>query len=162
MSDAYLLWKTAHVVSAAILFGTGLGIAFFAWFGYRRAMRLKDIGSLRTVLRLMVIGDLVFTTPAVIFQVISGLVLIHLNGWSYTSLWSETVLGLYIAVGLFWLPVVALQITLSQNAEQVAQVDHLAAGFHRRFTAWFVLGIPAFLLVIALFYLMISKALPIT
>jgi uncharacterized membrane protein len=37
VNEAYLFWKTAHVISAAILFGTGLGIAFFAWSGYRRA-----------------------------------------------------------------------------------------------------------------------------
>ena len=29
--DAYTLVKTVHVVSAAVLLGTGLGIAFFMW-----------------------------------------------------------------------------------------------------------------------------------
>ena len=52
MSDALSLWKTAHIVSAAILFGTGLGIAFFCWFGYRGALRRGEIGPLREVLRL--------------------------------------------------------------------------------------------------------------
>ena len=124
-------------------------------------MRLRDIGSLRTILRLTVMGDLIFTAPAVIFQVISGLALMHLDGWSYTSRWSETVLGLYVAVGLLWLPVVVLQFVLSRDAEQAESVEHLSAGFSRRFVVWFVLGIPAFLLVITIYYLMISKALPV-
>ena len=34
------------------LIGTGLGIAFFAWFGYRLAMRAGDIGLLRGAQRL--------------------------------------------------------------------------------------------------------------
>ena len=29
MTNAYLLIKTVHIITAAILFGTGLGIAFF-------------------------------------------------------------------------------------------------------------------------------------
>ena len=161
MSDAYLLWKTAHIVSAAVLFGTGIGIAFFAWFGYRRAMRLKDIGSLRTVLTLTVLGDFLFTTPAVAFQVMSGLALVHLDGWSFTSPWVLAVTGLYAMVGALWLPVVWLQIALSREAEQVGSVDALETPFHRRFAAWFTLGVPAFLLVLVLFYLMVSKSLPV-
>ena len=39
MSGALAFWKTAHILSAAVLFGTGLGIAFHCWFGYRGAMR---------------------------------------------------------------------------------------------------------------------------
>ena len=39
MTDTYLFWKTAHILSATILFGTGIGIAFFCWFGYRAALR---------------------------------------------------------------------------------------------------------------------------
>ncbi|HEY1991923.1 MAG TPA: DUF2269 family protein [Gammaproteobacteria bacterium] len=112
-------------------------------------------------LRLTVLGDLVFTTPAVTFQFVSGLVLIRLDGWSYSSPWSVTVLCLYVAVGLLWLPVVALQVALSRDAELVASVDQLGAGFHRRFAIRFVLGVPAFLLVIAIYYLMVSKALPV-
>jgi uncharacterized membrane protein len=161
MNEAYLIWKTAHVVSAAILFGTGFGIAFFAWFGYRRALGLNDIGSLRTVLRLTVICDLVFTAPAVIFQIASGLMLVYLDGWSYTSEWVLAVLGLFTFTGLLWLPVVGLQIALSREAERAVTVAALGKRFHRRFTIWFVLGIPAFLSVLCLYYLMITKALPV-
>lgn len=33
--DGYLLAKTVHVISATVLFGTGLGIAFFFLMGVR-------------------------------------------------------------------------------------------------------------------------------
>lgn len=162
MIDAYTLWKTAHVIGAAILFGTGLGIAFFAWFGYRRALAIREIDGLRAVLRLTVIGDLCFTAPAVIFQFISGLILMHINLWPLLSPWSVTVMGLFILVGFLWLPVVWIQVAMSHEAERVQSIQNLSPGFHRRFTLWFVLGIPAFLLVLVLFFLMIAKPLAFT
>lgn len=160
--DVYLLWKTAHIISAAILFGTGLGIAFFAWFGYRRAMRMDSIEALRIVLRLTVMGDSVFTAPAVAFQAASGLVLLHLDGWSLFSPWSLAVFVLFVLVGLLWLPVVVIQIVLSREADKALSIVNLSARFHRRFVIWFVLGVPAFIGVIALFFLMVVKSLAVT
>lgn len=157
--EAYAFWKTAHILSAALLFGTGLGIAFFAWFGYRRALRVGEMDGLRAVLRLTVIADFCFTAPAVVFQLLSGIVLMQIDSWSPTSPWALTVVGLFTAVGICWLPVVVIQVMLSREAERVASVAGLSATFHRRFKTWFVLGIPAFLLVIALFYLMVAKPL---
>lgn len=159
MIDAYDFWKTAHVLSAAILFGTGIGIAFFAWFGYRRTLKTGALDGLRTVLRLTVIGDICFTAPAVIFQVVSGFVLMHIDSWPFLSAWSELVFILYAAVGVLWLPVVVIQISMSREADHVASIPALSPRFHRRFTLWFVLGVPAFLLVIAIFFLMIAKPL---
>lgn len=116
MSDAYTLWKTAHVVSATVVFGTGLGIAYFTWFGYRRAMRAGDLGALRTILRLTVIADASLTAPAVAFQLASGLVLMRLLGWPWVSPWSIAVLGLVALAGACWLPVLAMQVRLHRTA----------------------------------------------
>ncbi len=88
MSVAFEWWKTAHVLSAAVLFGTGVGIAFFCWFGYRLALRSGDVATLRAFLRLTVIADACLTAPAVIFQAASGWVLMNQLGWSATSPWS--------------------------------------------------------------------------
>lgn len=159
--DAHTLWKLIHVLSAAVLFGTGLGIAFFAWFGYKRALAIGEIDGLRAVLRLTVIGDTCFTAPAVVAQFVSGLVLVHLNSWSFTSLWSLAAIGLFALVGLLWLPVVVIQILMSREANRVASIPALSPGFHRSFILWFVLGVPAFLIVIAIFYLMIAKPLAV-
>lgn len=160
--DSYPFWKTAHIISAAVLFGTGMGIAFFAWFGYRRALKNNSIEALRTVLQLTVLGDTCFTAPAVAFQIISGMVLIGLNGWPWISPWSMTALGLYLAVGFLWLPVVYIQIILAREADQQTSIGDLSPQFHRRFRTWFILGIPAFLLVIYLYYLMVAKTLAFT
>ena len=160
--DAHTFWKLVHVLSAGVLFGTGMGIAFFAWFGYRRAMEIGEIDGLRTVLRLTVLGDAVFTAPAVLIQLVSGLVLVQQNQWSLLSPWALTVLGLYLLVGVLWLPVVLIQILMSREAAAASSIASLSAGFHRRYRIWFVLGVPAFLLVIVIFYLMIAKPLAVT
>jgi uncharacterized membrane protein len=161
VSDAYTVWKTAHVVSAAVVFGTGLGIAYFCWFGYRRAMRTDDIAALRAVLGLTVIADACFTAPAIAFQFASGLVLMHLLGWPWVSPWSMAVLGLFLLAGACWLPVVALQVRLHRAAVQAAAIAALPGHFHRWFGWWLRLGVPAFAVVLVLFYLMIAKPLPI-
>ena len=158
----YLIWKTAHVLSAALLFGTGLGIAFFAWFGYRSALRHHDIGSLRTVLRLTVIADAAITAPAVVFQIASGLVLMRINAWPMISPWSIAVFVLIGITGACWLPVVRLQSRLYLEARQVDAVRQLSDRFHRRFRRWCQLGLPAFLAVLVLYGLMVVKPLPVT
>ncbi len=161
MSGAFALWKTAHVLSATILFGTGLGTAFFCWFGYRSARRSGDIGALRAVLRLTVVADAVFTTPAVVFQLISGIVLMRMLGWPYISAWSSATAFLFVLVGACWIPVVAIQRRLDRDARQATSLGALPAAFHRLFRLWFALGVPAFAAVVIIVYLMVAKPLSV-
>ena len=161
MSNAFQYWKTAHILSAAILFGTGFGIAFFCWFGYRSALRSGEIGALRAILRLTVVADAYLTAPAVVFQALSGLALMHLLGWPFASAWSIAVWCLYVLVGVCWLPVVAIQVQLKREAERATSMAALSAQFHRRFRWWFALGIPAFAAVLVIFYLMVAKPLAV-
>jgi uncharacterized membrane protein len=125
-------------------------------------MEIGEIDGLRTVLRITVIGDAVFTAPAVLIQLVSGLVLVYLNQWSLFSPWALTVIGLYVLVGILWIPVVVIQILMSREAAAATAIADLSADFHRRYLIWFVLGVPAFLIVIVIFYLMIAKPLAVT
>jgi uncharacterized membrane protein len=159
VSGAFAFWKTAHILSAAVLFGTGIGIAFFCWFGYRNAMRSRDIGALRGTMRLTVGADAWLTAPAVVFQAVSGVVLMTLLGWPLTSPWAIAVWALFIFTGACWLPVVWIQILQSREAQSAASVDALSETFHRRFRIWFALGVAAFAAVIAIYWLMVTKPL---
>ena len=161
MSDGFMLWKTAHVLSASVLFGSGLGTAFFCWFGYRSAVSNRDIGTLRSTLKLTVLADLCLTTPAVLFQAASGVLLMSMLGWPLMSAWSIAVWSMFVVIGACWLPVVAIQIKLSKLAAAAPSIDSLPQGFHRQFRAWFALGVPAFTLIIVVFYLMVAKPLAV-
>jgi uncharacterized membrane protein len=162
MTSAFLLWKTAHILSATVLFGTGLGIAFFCWFGYRNALRRGEIAALRVILRLTVIADAWLTAPAVVFQVFSGWVLMRHLGLPLTSPWALASIGLFALVGACWLPVVVIQFRLWREAEASPSIELLSAAFHRRFRVWFALGVPAFAGVMVLFYLMAAKPLSLS
>jgi len=158
---AYAIWKTLHVLSAAVILGTGFGIAFFTWFGCRNALRANDIGALRLVLRYTVIADACFTAPAVAFQAASGFALTTLLGWPLASAWSAAVWGLFVLAGLCWLPVLRIQVLLRREARDAISVDALPASFHARFKVWFALGLPAFAAVIAIYWLMVAKPLSV-
>ena len=152
------LWiKWLHVIGATLLFGTGLGIAFFAWFGYRRGLQEGDIGLIRGVLRLTVTADTVFTATAAVLQPLTGYVLWRMTGGTWPDRWLAWVLVLYVFVGLCWLPVVWLQVQLRDAAIRAQAVGQLDERFHRRFRTWFLLGWPAFLGVMALFGLMLTR-----
>ena len=154
---SYLAIKYLHILGSAVLFGTGLGIAFFAWFGYRRGMQEGDVGLIRGVLRLTVLADTVFTATAALLQPITGYFLWRMTGGGWPDRWLAWVLALYVFVGACWLPVVWIQIQLRNAAVKAETVGQLDARFHRRFSLWFALGIPAFLGVLALFALMLTR-----
>jgi len=155
-----LLWlKAAHVLSAAIIFGTGLGIAFFTWFGYRGAMRDGALEALRSTLRLTVIADACLTAPAVAFQAVSGVMLMNVQGWPMVSAWSIAVWSLFLLAGACWLPVLVIQSRLARASRQAPSTAALPPAFHRMFRWWFALGTVAFAAVIAIYWLMLAKPL---
>jgi uncharacterized membrane protein len=154
VSDLVLLLKLVHLIGATILFGTGLGIAFFMWMAHRTA----NAGAIAHTARVVVIADTLFTAAAVIVQPLSGAALAWLIGYSLHDSWVVLSLVLYVLVGACWLPVVWIQIRLRDLAADAARHDgKLPASYHRLFRIWFILGWPAFAGVIAIFALMVWK-----
>ncbi|MBU4237669.1 MAG: DUF2269 domain-containing protein, partial [Alphaproteobacteria bacterium] len=118
----------------------------------------RDARTVAEVGRIVVLADFVFTASAVVVQPISGLGLIHLQGWSLTSPWLLAAYGLYVFVGVCWLPVVWIQYRMMKLAEQAAgQGAALPPAYHRLFRWWFALGWPAFAGVLAIYWLMVAK-----
>lgn len=152
MIDAVV--KLVHVLSGAVLFGTGLGIAFFmVWATRSRSTRtVADVG------RIVVVADFLFTATAVVLQPLSGLWLIHAQGWSLTEPWLLATYGLYAFTGLCWLPVVWIQMRMARLAEAAAaDGDALPPAYDRLYWTWFALGWPAFGAVIGIYALMLFK-----
>lgn len=150
-----LLLKTIHILSAILLFGTGLGTAF-----HGMASNLsRDVRAIAVANRNVVIADWLFTTPTVLIQPASGLWLAHLQGWPLmTTGWIMWSLALYALAGACWLPVVWLQIRMRRMAERaVAEGMALPPLYHRYFRIWFALGWPAFAAMIAIVALMVLK-----
>ena len=154
MIDLQLVLKLVHILGAAVLFGTGLGIAFFMWM----ANRTRDPALIAGTARVVVIADAVFTATAVVVQPLSGAASIHVIGYSWREPWIVAALSLYVFTGLCWLPVVWIQLRLRDLARAAtARGEPLPAAYDRLFAVWFILGWPAFLAVIAIFAVMIGK-----
>ena len=152
--NEYLVVKWIHVLSSTILFGTGIGSAFYMLVASLRRDPRVVYGTVRTV----VIADWIFTTPAVIVQPLTGVWLIHLAGFPWTSRWIAWSIALYILAGACWLPVVWMQIRMREMARRaVEDGTPLPGKYFRWFRVWVALGIPAFLALVVVFYLMVAK-----
>lgn len=148
------LARWLHILGAAVLIGTGAGIAFFMVL----ANRTKDARTIADTARMVVIADFVFTASAVVLQPISGAWLAHLAGWRLGEPWIALSLLLYAVTGAFWLPVVWLQTQLRDLAQRAAETaTPLPARYHKLYAIWLACGFPAFAAVLAILWLMIAR-----
>jgi uncharacterized membrane protein len=150
----YFALKFLHVIGAAVLLGTGAGIAFFMLLAHR-TRRAEVIAA---VARMVVIADAVFTATAVVLQPITGIALAWSVGYSLWDGWIAASIVLYLLTGALWLPVVWMQMRMRDLAAAAAHEGcELPGEYHRLFRRWFGLGIPAFAAVLAIFWLMLAK-----
>lgn len=148
------LLRWLHVIGATVLFGTGAGIAFFML----AAHRTRDPVLVAHVSGTVVIADGLFTATAAILQPLTGYALARLVGWRLTEGWVLLSLGLYGFIGLFWLPVVWLQIRMRDLARAAAAAgEPLPPAYDRLFRIWFICGWPAFAAMLAILWLMTAK-----
>ncbi len=153
MND-YLVLKFLHLIGTAVLFGTGVGIAFFLLLAHRT----KKAAVVAAVARIVVIADFVFTATAVVAQPVTGVLLAVEIGFSLREGWIALSILLYLLVGALWIPVVFMQIRMRDLAAAAAERGGaLPAEYHRLFRLWFAFGFPAFGAVLAIIWLMIAK-----
>ena len=156
--DNYLILKLIHILSAVILAGTGIGIAFFMFM----ANRSKDIHAIAVTTRHVVLADWIFTTPAIIIQLISGFWLMRILGYSFSSPWFIAVIGLFVFIGACWIPVVFIQYRLRTIAVAQLETSVIDERFKILMRRWAVLGIHAFIGIVIIFWLMVFKPLSVT
>jgi uncharacterized membrane protein len=154
----YFVLKFAHVVGAAVLLGTGAGIAFFMLLAHLDGKPAVVAG----VARIVVVADFLFTATAVVAQPITGTLLAWTVGYSLREGWIAWSIALYVLTGAFWLPVVWMQMRMRDLAARaVRDRAPLPQAYHRLFWLWFAFGFPAFGAVVAIFWLMIARPYPL-
>ncbi|MEL6207168.1 MAG: DUF2269 domain-containing protein [Pseudomonadota bacterium] len=148
------LLLAVHVIGACVLLGTGAGIAFFMVI----ANRTGDPALVAHTAGIVVLADTAFTATAVVAQPVTGILLARSAGWPLLEGWVLAALVLYIVTGLFWLPVVWIQLRLKRLAEHAGNGGlPLPNQYHRLYGIWFMCGIPAFAAVLAIVWLMVRK-----
>lgn len=152
--DAYLLLKFAHVLSGAVLLGTGIGIAFFVLWANAKG----NVATIATTLRGVLVADAVFTAIAAVAQPVTGLLLVRLAGYGFADRWVAVSLLLYVVMVTCWLPVVGLQRRMSTLAAKAATEGvRLPPVYHRLLRVWFWLGWPALFALLIMYWLMLAK-----
>ncbi len=150
----YLIVKWLHILSSTFLFGTGIGSAFYMLF----TSLSRDVRAIAVVSRHVVLADWIFTTTTIVIQPLTGIYMIYLAGYPWTSKWIMWSFALYFLAGACWLPVVWMQLKMRDMA-QVAARDgtELPAQYWRYLRLWVLLGIPAFIALVIVFWLMVAK-----
>ena len=152
----YLALKTLHILSSTVLFGTGLGTAFFMFMANRSGNRQ----AMTVVSGHVVRADLYFTTPSGVIQPLTGFWMMALAGFPMTFWplnWLGLSLVLYLLAVACWLPVLWLQWKMHQVAAQDPAEAALPAVYWRYERAWTLLGIPAISGLVVVFWLMTAK-----
>lgn len=151
--DIYTL-KWIHICSSMLLFGTGLGTAFFKF----TADLGKDLRVMADTNRRVVLADWLFTTPTVVLQPLSGYALAFAYGYPASSPWLLASLALYLLAGICWLPVVYLQIRMRNDCQvALAGGQPLNPRYWQDARVWFWLGVPAFIAMVGVIWLMVAK-----
>lgn len=150
----YLALKYLHVVGATVILGTGMGIAFFMLMAHKSA----DASFIARTASLVVVADKTFTAIAIVAQPLTGYLLMRQTGIVLSDGWMAASLVLYVVAGLFWLPVVWIQIRMRDLAAQAAlDGAALPAAYYGLFRLWFMFGFPGFGSVLLIMWLMIAK-----
>ena len=150
----YFVAKYLHVLGAIVILGTGSGIAFFMLMAHRS----RDAAFVARTAETVVIADMLFTLSAVVLQPITGGLLMHLSDTSVAERWLAVSLALYAVAGLFWIPVIFMQVEMRDLARvAVAQTVPLPPRYFALFRRWFLFGIPGFGSVMMILWLMIAK-----
>ena len=150
----YFVLKFLHVIGAAVLLGTGAGIAFFMLAAHVSGNAATIAGTARIVVR----ADFLFTATAVVAQPVTGVLLAWNVGYSLLDGWIAWSIVLYLVTGAFWLPVVWMQMKMRDLAAAALRENRpLPPEYHRLFRWWFAFGFPAFAAVLAIFWLMIAR-----
>ncbi|MBL8700978.1 MAG: DUF2269 domain-containing protein [Alphaproteobacteria bacterium] len=153
-----VLWfvKWLHVIGACVLFGTGVGIAFFLWTAHLS----RQVAVIAHVATWVVRADWLFTLTSGVLQPITGAALIVLGGHDPGSAWLLAAYGLYGLALVCWLPVVWIQLRVRDLAVAAAATGApLPPRYAVLMRWWFALGWPAFGALLAVFALMIVRPL---
>ncbi len=150
----YLLIKYIHIISMVLLFGTGLGSAFYKWM----ADNSRRVSPIAVTNCHVVLADWIFTTPTIIIQPLTGIWMLNIAHIPLSTPWVVISLALYAFAGCCWIPVVWLQIRMKKLScladETQSELPKLYWHYAR---IWFWLGVPAFIAMISIVFIMVLK-----
>ena len=153
MIDLILAIKFIHLLAAAAMFGTWLGISGFMLLAYRSG----NPSVVALVAQFVVRLELFVVAAALALQPISGFPLAWAIGLTpLNEFWIDASLVLYVAVVAAWLVSLRIEIRLRTMARQAALGrGTLADDYPRLFRIWFALAAVILAAMVVLILLMV-------
>nr|WP_255775339.1 DUF2269 domain-containing protein [Microbulbifer sediminum] len=149
------MFKALHVLSAIIVFGTGIGIAWYAMRGWRTG----DTHIMRWISAETVAADWIFTTAAILLLLGSASGMLYSNPALLGFTWLRLSAILTLLVFCLWVPVVYIQYGIRRRLRN--RSGHAGQegdpGIRRLVHYWYLLGALALPLMIAIVFLMVTK-----
>lgn len=151
---SYEVVKFVHLIGMVLLLGAGGGSAYYKYM----TDRYGSLDSIVLMNRHIVLADWLFTTPAVIIQPISGMILASMLQIPLSQLWLKLSILLYLFSVVLWLVAVYLQIKMKKLALQAQQNNSPLPSLYTRYARiWFWIGFPSFLSMMAIVGLMVFR-----
>jgi uncharacterized membrane protein len=153
MIDLILAVKFVHLLAAAVMFGTWLGIAGFMLLAYRSG----NPSVVALVAQFVVRIELFVVAAAIALQPVSGFPLAWAIGLTpLNEFWIDVSLVLYVAVVAAWLVSLRIEIRLRNMARQAALGHGTPADdYPRLFRIWFALAAIILAAMVAIILLMV-------
>jgi len=143
-----------HIISAVVLFGMGAGSAFYKF----RADRSDNLEVIVFINRVVVLFDILFTTPSAIAQPITGFLLLNRLNLPLSTPWVAISITLFVISGLAWLVAVKLQIMMRDiSIKALNSQKSLPKEYSKLVNIWILLGIVSFITMGTIFVLMVFK-----
>jgi uncharacterized membrane protein len=153
MIDLIFATKFVHVVAAAAMFGTWLGIAVFMSLAHQS----KNTSVVALVSRFAVQVEFIIMIGAIALQPISGFILGAAIGLSpLDEFWIAVSLALYVIVVAAWFAVLRLEIRIRDITRLAAlNAVPLSGDYRRLYRLYSILVWPTLAGMLALFLLMV-------
>jgi len=143
-----------HIISAVVLFGMGAGSAFYKF----RADRSNNLEVIVFINIVVVLFDILFTTPSAIAQPITGFLLLNRLNLPLSTPWVAVSIALFVISGLAWLVAVKLQIIMRDiSLKALNSQEKLPKRYSKLVNIWILLGVVSFFTMGAIFILMVFK-----
>ncbi len=153
----YIILKIVHIIGSTYLFGAGTATALLIYRSYLLHRKGK-IGKseLGFALNHAVHTDWFFTLLAGIIQLITGVSLSLITGIPLLGGWLLEAWILFFCVALFWSLAAYLQLQMQRVLREKSDLD-MEVGYRKLIRYWVLPGIPSFVFMILIFYLMVAK-----
>ncbi|WP_334079003.1 DUF2269 domain-containing protein [Microbulbifer sp. M83] len=150
--NAYLVFKALHVLGAMVVFGTGIGIAWYALRGWRTG----DIHIMQWISAETVAADWIFTAAAILLLLGSASGMLYASPTLLEMPWLRLSAFLTFLVFCLWVPVVFIQYNIRRRL-RTAPAREAAPGIRRLLVCWYLLGALVLPLMVAIVFLMVMK-----